>query len=136
MPPLRSSLPAFAAFVLSACVSDSLRAQGLVAAFAFDEGTGSTSSDNWSGFGHVAAINGASWTPQGRYGNALSLDGANDWITVNDHAALDLTGGLTIEAWVYPEALGQWRTIAAKEDGSQLAWYLHTRADGRANGPT
>ena len=33
-------------------------------------------------------------------GGALSFDGVNDWVTVADAAALDLTNAMTLEAWV------------------------------------
>ena len=36
---------------------------------------------------------------QGRFGKALSFDGLNDWVTVNDAASLDLTTGMTVVAW-------------------------------------
>ncbi|MGH8582248.1 MAG: LamG-like jellyroll fold domain-containing protein, partial [Gammaproteobacteria bacterium] len=49
-----------------------------------------------------------------QYGSALSFDGVNDWVTVNDAAALDLTNGMTLSAWVYPTALNSWRRVAAK----------------------
>ena len=78
---------------------------GLVAAYNFDEGTGSTLIDR-SGQGNTGTISGAAWTTQGRFGSALSFDGLNDWVTVNDAPALDLTTGVTLEAWVYPTANG------------------------------
>ena len=31
---------------------------------------------------------GATWTTAGRFGNALSFDGVNDWVTVADANAL------------------------------------------------
>ena len=48
-------------------------------------------------------VSGASWITTGRNGNALSFDGVNDWVTVADANDLDLTAGMTIEAWVYPD---------------------------------
>ena len=77
---------------------------GLVAAYAFSEGSGPSLADR-TGTGHTGTISGATWTTQGRFGNALTFDGVNDWVTVNDANDLDFTTAMTLEAWVYPTAL-------------------------------
>jgi Concanavalin A-like lectin/glucanases superfamily len=88
---------------------------GLVAAYNFDEGTGTTVTDV-SGLGNTGTINGASWTSQGKFGNALNFDGISNWVTVNDADSLDLTSGMTLEAWIYPPATtGTWTTVIIKE---------------------
>ncbi len=96
----------------------------LVAAYGFNEGTGATLNDR-SGRGHSGTIAGATWSASGRYGGALSFDGVNDWVTVNDTAALDLTTGLTIEAWVNPSAVSSWRGVVTKERPGGLAYALY-----------
>ena len=107
---------------------------GLVAAYAFAEGMGTTTADG-SGRGHVGTLSGATWTAAGRSGNALTFDGVNDWVTIADTAALDLTTGLTIEAWVNPTSTGTWRTIVLKERPSGLAYGLYSRDEnGRPAG--
>ena len=89
------------------------RAHRAVAAYGFGEGTGASTADG-SGNGNSGTISGASWSTAGHFGNALSFDGVNDWVTVADAASLDLTSGMTLEAWVFPTALGTvWRTVAA-----------------------
>ena len=105
-------------------VSNSATLPGLVAAFGFDEGTGSTTADA-SGNGNVGTISGAAWTPAGRFGQALSFDGTNDWVTVADSASLDLTTGMTVEAWVRPTTLTGWRTVLLKERSGGLAYSLY-----------
>ena len=87
---------------------------GLVAAYGFDAGSGSSAADS-SGKGNVGSISGAVWSGAGRFGSALSFDGVNDWVTVPDASTLDLTTGMTLEAWVRPSALGGWRTVVFKE---------------------
>jgi hypothetical protein len=56
---------------------------GLVGAWTFEEGAGTTTADI-SGNGHDALLSGASWTTNGRYGNALLFDGINDLVTIGD----------------------------------------------------
>jgi hypothetical protein len=96
---------------------------GLVAAYSFDAGSGSTVADS-SGNNNTGTISGATWTTLGWFGNALSFDGVNDWVTVNDAPSLDLTTGMTLEAWVYPTAGGGWRTAVMKEQSGHLAYAL------------
>src|SRR5262249_14410311 len=72
---------------------------GLVAAYGFNDGGGATAVDS-SGNGNAGTLNGASWTTAGRFGGALSFNGTTSWVTVPDSAPLDLTTGMTLEAWV------------------------------------
>jgi hypothetical protein len=98
---------------------------GLVAAYSFNEGAGTTVTDA-SGNGNNGVISGATRTPLGRFGGALSFDGVNDWVTVNDAASLDLTTGMTLEAWVFPTVSPTaWRTVVAKEGAAVVAYFLH-----------
>ena len=67
----------------------------LVAAYSFNEGSG-TSVEDSSGYGNNGFIEGAaSWTNEGKYGNALNFNGLS-WVTVNDADSLDLTTGMTL----------------------------------------
>jgi hypothetical protein len=104
-------------------------ATGLVAAYSFSEGSGTTTSDR-AGKGNTGTLAGATWTTAGQAGRALSFDGVNDRVNVNDAASLDLTGGMTLEAWVYPTALSGWRTVVLKEmaGGLVYALYAHDNA--------
>ena len=96
----------------------------LVAAFGFEEGTG-TSTVDASGRNNTASIVGATWTTVGRFGKALSFDGTNDLLTVADATSLDLTTGMTLEAWVRPTTSGSWRSVILKEAGAGLAYALY-----------
>ncbi len=102
---------------------------GLVAAYAFNENGGGTVADA-SGTGNQGTISGATWTTQGRYGNALQFDGTNDRVDVLDSNSLDLTNGLTVEAWVFPTTLSGWRTVLMKETSNGLSYglYAHDNA--------
>ena len=101
---------------------------GLVAAYAFDEGSGAAVADA-SGHGNVGTISGAAWA-QGRYGSALTFDGADDVVTVADADSLDLSSAMTLEAWVHPSELGtMWRTAILKQAGNHLAYALYANTD-------
>ena len=101
----------------------SIAVGGLVAAYGFEEGIGSTTADA-SGNANNGTITGAAWTTAGKYGDALLFNGTNSLVTVNDSPWLDLTTGLTLEAWVYPTALSGWRPIVYKPQGTGLCYVL------------
>ena len=96
---------------------------GLVAAYSFNEGSGTTVADA-SGNGNTGTIVGATWTNAGRYGRALSFNGTSSYVNLRNRASLRLTGSMTWSAWVRatanPENDGQ---IIAKSDGS-AGWQL------------
>jgi hypothetical protein len=108
---------------------------GLVAAYNFDEGTGTSLTDR-TGQGRTGTISGAAWSTQGKYGGALSFDGVNDSVTVADANSLDLTTGMTLEAWVLPTANGggSWRNVIIKERPGGEVYNLYANAD--TNAPT
>lgn len=74
---------------------------GLVAAYGFDEGIGTTTAD-LSGTGNPGTITGPTWTTSGKFGSALTFNGTSGWVRITDSASLHLTIGSTLEAWVYP----------------------------------
>lgn len=97
---------------------------GLVAAYAFEEGAGTAAADG-SGRGHTGTVTGATWVQNGRFGRALSFDGVNDLVSVADTTALDLTNGMTLEAWVRPSSTAAWRTVLLKERSGGLSYGLY-----------
>jgi chitodextrinase len=87
---------------------------GLVAAYRFGEGTGTTTADV-SGNGNVGTlVNGAAWTTAGKYGGAINFDGVDDHVRVADSASLDLGSTGTVEAWVRLDRVNRWATVVAK----------------------
>jgi hypothetical protein len=47
------------------------------------------------------------------------------WVTVTDSSSLDLTNGMTLEAWVHPTAApGTWTTVLLKETAGDLAYMI------------
>ncbi len=101
----------------------------LVGAYAMNEVTGAVAADG-SGSANAGTITGATRTTSGKYGSGLSFDGANDWVTIAGSESLDLTTGMTLEAWVYPTAASGWRTLLLKEAPTGLAYALYLQ-DGK-----
>jgi glucose/arabinose dehydrogenase/fibronectin type 3 domain-containing protein len=97
---------------------------GLVSAYSFNEGAGTTTADR-SGNNNTGTLGGATWATSGQTAAALSFSGSNQRLNVNDAASLDLTTGLTIEAWVYPTELSGWRTVVMKERTAGLSYALY-----------
>jgi glucose/arabinose dehydrogenase/PKD repeat protein len=113
----------------TATFSQSVTPPGLVAAYGLNAGSGSVVADG-SGSGNGGTVSGAVWTAAGKFGGALSFDGVNDWVTVNDSGSLDLTGAMTLEAWVRPSALGgMWRTVVFKERPGGMVYSLYANQD-------
>ncbi len=79
-------------------VSNAAPVGGAVAAYAFNEGTGTTTADA-SPTGNVATLTGSTWGA-GRFGNALSTNGAG-YANAPDVAALTPGANATFEAWVF-----------------------------------
>src|SRR5262249_53170334 len=90
-------------------LTTSASASGLVAAYGFEEGSGTTVADS-SGNGNNGTISNATWTTAGKYGKALSFNGTSATVNVPDSASLHLTTGMTLEAWLMPTATSSaWR---------------------------
>ena len=73
---------------------------GLLAAYAFDEGSGTTTADA-SGNGMNGTTQGTTWTTAGKNGNALSFNGSSGYVDLGNPVALQTTGSMTWSAWVY-----------------------------------
>ena len=87
---------------------------GLVAAYAFNEGSGATVADA-SGNGNTGTIANAVWTKAGKFGNALVFDGTSSLVTIPDSSSLHLKSAMTLEAWVNPSiAVVAQRDVIAK----------------------
>ena len=102
---------------------------GLVGQWGFDETTGTTAADQ-SGNGLNGTITGATHTTTGKFGNDLTFNGTSNLVSVADNAKLDLTTGMTLEAWVNPSTLsGLWRTVGIKENTGALVYSLYAGND-------
>jgi hypothetical protein len=108
-------------------VSVGVHNTGLVAAYGFDETSGTTATD--AANTNAGTISGATRVPEGRFGGALSFDGVNDWVSVPSNAALNLSAGMTLEAWVRPSVLTSWRSVIMKEQATSLPYALYANSD-------
>jgi hypothetical protein len=97
---------------------------GLVLALGFNEPAGSAIAVDGSGNGNNGTVREAT-VAAGRFGNARSFDGVNDWVEVADSASLDLSTAMTLEAWVNPSARTGWHTILLKEAGATMAYEMY-----------
>ena len=87
---------------------------GLVAAYSFDEGSGTAVGDA-SGTGNDGTVSNATWSVSGKYGGALSFNGTSARVNVPSSASLQLTGAMTLEAWVNPTSTtSRWRDVIYK----------------------
>jgi Ca2+-binding RTX toxin-like protein len=117
---------------------------GLVAAFGFEELAGTTAIDSSDAprngtFGGVGAA--PTRVALGKIGRALSFDGGDN-ISVIDGALgtkLDLTNGMTLEAWVNPTSMSGWESVLYKERGGVgtglLSYALYAHDGGAATPP-
>jgi hypothetical protein len=103
----------------------------LVAAYGFNEGSGTTANDA-SGNRHNGTLQGgALWTTFGKYGKAISFNGTNALVGIPNSSLLQLRTGMTLEAWVNPSRVtGIWRDVIYKGNDN---YYLE--ADSTSSKP-
>ena len=101
---------------------------GLLAAYSFDEGTGTTVLDRTENLNTGTVQGTVAWTTAGKNGGALVFNGTNTRVQIPASPTLNPTGAVTMEAWVYPTvAQAGWRAIIQKEVD---AWLLHASSGG------
>jgi hypothetical protein len=105
----------------------------LVAAYGFNENTGTTANDNSGNNNTGTLTNGPTWSASGKYGAAVLFDGTNDLVNINDANSLDLANGMTIEAWVNPSNVTGYKTVICKENGTNNLSYALSANNSAAN---
>lgn len=102
----------------------------LVAAYSFSESNGTIVNDSSTQNNKGQLLNGAKRVINGKYGSAIDFDGVNDRITVPDSNSLDLTKGMTLEAWVYPKKnMYGWSTVIMKQGSNKLIYTLYAHGE-------
>ncbi|HXK23392.1 MAG TPA: LamG-like jellyroll fold domain-containing protein [Myxococcota bacterium] len=113
------------AAVVSVSVIDT---SGVVAAYGFEEVAGTSIVDTTTHH-NDGSLAGATRTAAGRFGKALSFDGSSAMVNIPDSNSLELTTGMTLEAWVYPTApMGDFRDVIYK--GQNDNYYLEGSSPG------
>jgi glucose/arabinose dehydrogenase len=99
---------------------------GLVAGYRFSEGAGITTADVSGNNNSGTLVNGPAWTT-GQYGGALTF-GGTDYVDLGNPASLQLTGSMTLTAWIKIGANpGDDGAIVAKL--GPAGWQLKTSPD-------
>jgi type II secretory pathway pseudopilin PulG len=92
----------------------------LVAYWAMNEGSGTTTSDS-SGNGNTGTLSSPAPTwVTGHAGNALSFSGSSNYVTAN---AINPASGITVSAWVYSTNFNQ-NGMVVEEDPKDTEWEL------------
>jgi hypothetical protein len=103
---------------------------GLIGWWKFDEREGSTAADS-SGNGNDGSLQGDPvWQPEaGKFAGALAFDGSGDYVKIDNESKFDITGEITISAWVNIASVpAEWTAIVTKGDS---AWRLSTESADR-----
>jgi len=88
-------------------------AQSLVGYWPFDEGSGTVAHDE-SGYGNNGTIYSVQWVI-GRVENALLFRGG--YVGVPNSGSLQISGGITVEAWVKRDTIGRIDGLLLKRSG-------------------
>ena len=96
-----------------------------VAWYKLDDAAGSTVVDSAGGYNGTRS--GGAWTT-GKFAGGLSFNGSNDYVSINNATAFQVTSALTITGWV--KATGAWGTgtdvdiVLRKGDANPNNWQL------------
>lgn len=95
---------------------------GAILQYQFNESSGTTASDA-SGNGNNGTVNGGATFLAGQGGNAISLDGSNDYVAV-PAGLLSSVDDMTIATWVNLDAASTWSRIFDFGTGSTVNMFL------------
>ena len=84
----------------------------------FSEGTGTTTADA-SGHGNTGTLlGGVSWTTAGKYGDAVVFDGVSGYVDCGNNSSTNITGSMTMAAWVKMNSGAQDQKVGGNQDGT------------------
>jgi len=90
--------------------------------------TSGTNADDTSGNNLDGTLtNGPVWS-----GSALSFDGSNDVVTLGNPSALQITGAMTLSAWVNIDTFNNGRIIAKQGGSTDRGWSLNVESGSYA----
>jgi hypothetical protein len=87
--------------IFSLCLSLSNANAKLAGYYNFDETSGTVARDS-AGGNDGTLYTGAQWSPDGKYGSALSLDGINGYVEVPVTNSYDFSKSFSVAVWVKP----------------------------------
>ena len=105
------------------------QSSGLEAAYSLNASSGTSAIDS-SGNGLTGTLaNGPTWAT-GRYGNAILLDGSNEYVDLSNPQALRLTGSMTISAWINSSFFPpDDAAIVSRKNNGTIGYQLDTTVD-------
>src|SRR5215510_4767486 len=111
-----------APFVFETLEPRLLLAADLIAGYNFNEASGTSAADA-SGHNLVGTLTSGPTHPAGQYGNAVGLDGVNDYVNLGNPAALQLTGSMTVSAWINSSSFpGDDAAIVSKRASNEVGF--------------
>ena len=96
---------------------------GLVAYYNFNEGAGTVVHDS-SGNANNGAIGGATWAASGQYGSGVTFGSCGSPVQIPPSGSLNLTSGLTMEAWVNPNSMTSGNDVILRYCGWEASCYV------------
>ena len=79
-----------------------------------------------------------SWTPNGKWNSAMSLDGVHDYVDCGNSSSLNINGNITVQAWVRsssPNTPGYGHQAFVSKGGLVDSYVLYRYDDGSTMGP-
>ena len=108
-----------------------------VAYWKFDELSGATAAASSGGPSYNGTrVNGAVWSPSGinagnpsASGNAVSLDGVDDYVSMPPVLSTNHAAGFSVSAWVKPSSLSDYHTIVSQQGVNTFAFRLYYKPE-------
>lgn len=100
---------------------------GTPALWQFEEGVGAASRSSYNGGNPATFLNGASFGT-GQWGKGLQLDGVNDYASVAHAGNINLSGAITVSAWIKPGATLSADTAIVNKGAANFGWSLEYKA--------
>lgn len=106
-------------------------ANGLVGYWQLNEGAGTTVTDH-SAYKKTSPITGAVWKPEGYEGGSLYF-GGNAYILVGNDPQYQMTGAMSLSAWVYVSELSSGRIVSKQGALGNRGWSLNIESTGKVS---
>jgi len=97
---------------------------GLIGSWHFNEGSGTGAQDSSGNYNYGTLVNSPTWTAAGscKFGNCLSFDGWDDYVSVPDSSLWNLKDDFSISMWVRHTGVGQAYISQGQNDAN--SWQL------------